>query len=394
MQAMDYITLILNVLLFGALCFWIGLGVRLWQMQRTRPTIKEGLTLPNPSEALVSIIIPAHNEERVIDQCAASIRAQTHRNIQIVFVLDRCTDRTLEILQKHAEKDNRVCIVENDFCPDDWAGKCNAACVGATKATGDWILFTDADTEFDSELVRCAVASAIKRNASLLSLLSSLTITTQFERVVQPVASTFLMRQFPIERINRERKPRPFANGQFLLFSKKVYEEIGGHAAVHTELLEDIAFAKKIEHGGFGRVQVLFAGDMLRCSMYPDFSTFKEGWKRIYIEASSRNIKHLKRSGALAIITCVLLPLLALIGVFVGYQESELLLWVSSAMLMAYWFVIIWLYKINNAPLFFAVFAPVGALVVGKLFFDASSVLKHRTPISWGGRTYILEPRP
>ena len=393
MQGMDYIPIILGVLVFGALCFWVGLGVRLWQMRRTKPIIKEGLTLPCPEDALVSIIVPAHNEERVIDQCAMSIRAQTHRNIQIIFVLDRCTDKTHEILQKHAEEDSRVCVVENDNCPDDWAGKCNAARIGAAKATGEWILFTDADTVFDSELVRCAVASAIKRDASLLSLLSSLTITTQFERVVQPVASTFLMRQFPVERINRELKPRPFANGQFLLFSKKVYGEIGGHEAVHEELLEDIAFARKVVHGGFGKVQVLFADGMLRCSMYPDFASFKEGWKRIYIEASTRNVKHLQRSAMIAVVTCVLLPLLALGGGIVGYQDSTPLLWISLAMLAAYWFVILWLYKINNAPLVCAIFAPLGALVVGKLFFDAAATLKHRIPITWGGRTYILEPK-
>ena len=59
------------------------------------------------------------------------------------------TLQSLRVVQKHAEEDNRICIIDNDHCPDDWAGKCNAAKLGAAKATGDWLLFTDSDTKFD-----------------------------------------------------------------------------------------------------------------------------------------------------------------------------------------------------------------------------------------------------
>ena len=106
--------------------------------------------------------------------------------------------------------------------------------------------------QFDSELVRCAVASAIKREASLLSILSSLTITKTFERIVQPIAGTFLVRQYPVDRINREHRSRPFANGQFLLFSREAYESIGGHDAVKDDLLEDSICSKDSRRGWQG----------------------------------------------------------------------------------------------------------------------------------------------
>lgn len=362
-------------------------------MNKTKPVIREGLSLPNPLNEEVSVIVPVHNEERVIDRCATSLRNQTHKKMQIIFALDRCVDRTKEILQKHAEEDERICIVENDKCPDDWAGKCNAARRGVECATGDWLLFTDADTEFDSELVRCSVASAIKRKASLLSLLSSLTINKNFERVVQPIASTFLVRQFPVDRINREHRPRPFANGQFLLFKREAYEKIGGHEAVKEHLLEDFAFARCISFQGAGKVQVLFADGMLRCSMYPTFSAFQSGWKRIYIEAASRNIKRLKQSAILAIVAGVILPVAGLVGVFVGQHTSPTLFWVSVASLITATLVIGWLYRINNAPVMYVLFAPLGAVIVAKMFVESVQMLKHRTPICWGGKEYILEPR-
>ncbi|MDP7004982.1 MAG: glycosyltransferase family 2 protein [Phycisphaerales bacterium] len=393
MAVVEVISLIFGIVVFGSLCLWLGVLYRLWMMHRTKPTIREGLSLPNPIESSVSIVVPAHNEERVIDKCATALRKQSHKNIQIIFVLDRCTDNTLEILQRHADEDVRVCIIENQHCPDDWAGKCNAAKLGSEKATGEWLIFTDADTQFDEELVRCAVASAIKREASLLSILSTLTISKAFERVAQPIASTFLVRQYPVDRVNRKRNPRPFANGQFLLFSREIYEQIGGHDAVKDDLLEDIAFANYIGHRNLGRVQLLFADGLLKCSMYPTYEAFKTGWKRIYIEASARNVSRLMRSALLAIIVGVILPAVSIAGIFIGIEWSTLLMWLSVSSLIACILTICWLYKINNAPMFFAVFAPIGSVIVAKLFIESALMLKSRTPICWGGREYILEPK-
>jgi chlorobactene glucosyltransferase len=393
MPVIEIISWILGITVTASLCLWVGLGYRLWVMNKSKPVIREGLDLPNPKGESVSIVVPVHNEERVIDCCAESLRNQTHRDLQIIFVLDRCTDKTRGILQKHADEDDRVCLIENDHCPEGWAGKCNAARVGAAKATGEWLLFTDADTQFDKELVRCSVASAIKRGASLLSLLSSLTITKNFERIVQPIASTFLVRQYPVDRVNRAHKPRPFANGQFLLFSRKLYEEIGGHNAVKEFLLEDIAFARHICYKNLGKVQILFADGMLKCSMYPTFAAFQNGWKRIYIEAATRNVKRLRQSALLAILVGLIFPIAGIAGIYVGLQTSPSLFWTSIASLIAAVLVIAWLYRINNAPIIFALFAPIGAAVVAKMFFDSVQILKERTPIRWGGKEYILEPK-
>ncbi len=393
MTATEIISWILGVLVTGSLFFWVGLAYRLKAMVRTKATIREGLDLPVPADASVSIVIPAHNEERVIDRCATSLRNQSHKNVQIIFVLDRCSDCTYEILQKHAKDDERVSIIENDYCPNGWAGKCNAARIGAEKATGEWLLFTDADTKFDKELVRCAVASAINRNASLLSILSTLTITKMFERIVQPIASTFLVRQYPVDKVNREHRSRPFANGQFLLFSRKAYEGIGGHEAVKEALLEDIAFAKKIAQEPDGRVQLLFADGLLKCSMYPTFAAFNSGWKRIYIESHSRDVKKLRGSALTALLVGVIMPLVSVVGIFIGMSGSPSLFWTSILAVTMFIFVIAWLYKINGAPLVFVLLSPIGAIVVAWILFGAASMLQNRKPICWGGKEYILEPR-
>ena len=165
---------------------------------------------------------------------------------EVVLVLDRCTDGTLEIARRHAEADPRITIVENDSCPEGWAGKCHAAAVGARRATGAYLLFTDADTVFDPDLVRASVALAHARDLGLLSLLSTLTFTRRDEQIVQPVASMILVGLYPIDRVNRDDTPRPFANGQFMLFRRSTYDRLGGHAAVRDSVLEDLAFASAV----------------------------------------------------------------------------------------------------------------------------------------------------
>ncbi len=391
MSLLDITAQILGIIVASTVIFWIGFVIRIVRMTKGKPTIREGLSLEVDGDSLVSLIIPAHNEERVIDRCAEALRNQSYQHLEIIFVLDRCTDSTFDILSRHANEDDRITIIENDSCPDDWAGKCNAARLGSESAHGDWLLFTDADTKFDQDLVRCAIASAVKRGASLLSLLSSLTTENFFEKIVQPVASTFLVRLYPVDRVNRKENPRPFANGQFLLFKRDAYESIRGHHAVHEALLEDIAFARAIHNDG-NRVQILFADGMLSVSMYANYQAFKEGWKRIYIEACHRNVKRLKESAMISLVMNVVLPLAAIAGIFIGQAHSPVLLWTSIASLVLYFVNVGWLYKLNHASPLLLFFAPFGGIAVAGILFGAAHMLTHRIPIKWGGRSYILEP--
>ncbi len=392
MTFVDVISFILPVLLVCCGVLWLILLFRLVKMAMTRANIREGLALPSPDNEKVSIVVPAHNEERCIDACIRGLRQQTHREIEIIMVLDRCTDGTAEIAHRHASEDGRVIVIENESCPDDWAGKCNAARIGALRATGNWLLFSDADTTFDPRLVRASIASATKRGASLLSILSTLTTGRFFERLVQPMASTFLVRIFPIDRVNRKHRPRPFANGQFLLFRRDAYESIGGHEAVRDDLLEDIAFAKKM-HAEGGRVQLLLADGMLTCSMYDSFEKFCEGWRRIFVEAGGRNPSILRHNAWLSATVGVAAPLMGYLGVALGATVLPDLLVLGIVAVALQLIVTGWLYHINGAPLLWAILAPMGAVVVAKLFLDAASMVENRTPIRWGGREYILEPR-
>ena len=387
-------------LIFGMVIWW-----RIQRMMRGKPTIRRGLELPAPAAGWpqVSIIVPVHDEERVIDACAESLRGQQYDNLQIIFVLDRCTDGTLPILRCHAEADDRVSLLQIDSCPPDWAGKCHAARAGAEKATGDWLLFTDADTQFDPQLVRATMALALEKKLGLLSLLSTLTYERAFERIVQPVAIMSLIRMYPIERVNRPEpgRSRPFANGQFMLFDRQWYERIGGHEAVKDALLEDIAFARRLSEAG-GHGGLFIADGMLTCSMYDSLAALKTGWKRIFIEACKRKPQRLRKNAWRAMGIGLAIPLAQLVALLFG---CLLLLWWSLPLMglvliglslagsSVHLMSLLRIYGLCGAPRYAAILQPLGCWVIASVMFAAARDLKNRRPIVWAGREYVLEPR-
>lgn len=384
--------------------YWATVAGRAWSELRRTPRIRQGLSLPTPVGGWprVSIIVPAHNEESHAPRCAQSLLAQVYPGLEVIFVLDRCTDGTLAALSKIAATDARLVIVENHDCPSDWAGKCNAAAVGARHATGEMLLFTDADTLFDPELVRAAVALTRQRGVALMSILSTLTTEHWFERVAQPAAVLALMQQYPTGRANDPVKPRAFANGQFMLFERSAYEELGGHAAVKDDLLEDIAFARAVTGRPGRKTGLCLAEGMLVVSMYESLGAFEEGWKRIFIESCTRRPSRMRRKAVEQCIVGVLLPAANVVGVALAFTATR----ISPASALAYWalgagltamliqvFVLKYLYGKASSPARGLPLHWLGCLVVSRILWRGASDLRARRPVRWGGREYILEPR-
>jgi hypothetical protein len=319
----------------------------------------------------------------------------------VIFVLDRCTDGTRAALEPIAAADPRLRIIENGDCPDGWAGKCNAAHVGARHATGDLLLFTDADVEFHPRLIRATVPLLRARGLASSESSASPRVRHWFEAVAQPVAAVTLMRLYPFSRVNHTRNPRAFANGQFLLFEGSVYRRLGGHASVRDDLLEDIAFARRVRDAG-GRGGIATAEHLMTVEMYESAGEFHRGWKRIYLEASERRPPRLRAIGIEVLASGALLPLAAIAAVLAGTAWggggleplAGVTAWLGAAALAAFLSVAGWLRAQCHSPLAATPFHPIGAWMVAHCMLEAASDLDARRPVRWGGKEYVLEPRP
>lgn len=405
MLTLQVILITTLVACFGSALYWIVANWRIRRAMSSSISMKEGADLPEPPEGWpsVAVVIPAHNEEELIERCARGIMNQSYPALRAVFVLDRCTDRTHALLQSLVEGDERISVLTIDECPADWAGKCNAAHHGAQLALeqgAEYLLFTDADTEFDLDLVRSSVALAIREKADLLSVLSTLTTARWEEKVVQPVAILNLVRMHPTDLVNRRTRPRAFANGQFMLFARGIYEAIGGHAEVHEDLLEDIAFARSVR-GHNGRGIIVNADGMLTVSMYESLQSMREGWKRIFIEVARRRPRRLVTWGVRSIAVGALIPTVQVAALVLGAvlfnrgDHAALILALSAvgSGVLAQFMALHQFYRAAGTPLMGLLGYPLGCLIVGQLMLEGASDLRHGRPIRWGGREYILTPR-
>ncbi len=408
--------IVLAVLAVAAAVYYGAVLARTIRAERALPTLRDGLRLADERAAAawpsVLLVVPAHNEEDVIERHVRSIGAQEYPGeFRAVFALDRCTDRTEELARRAIEslpesRRLRLSMTTISECPSDWAGKVHAIHQGVLSARAgtppDLLLFADADTVFDPACLRAAVALMESRNLHLLSLLSTLTRERWFESVAQPAAGFELVRQFPLDAVNRARKPRAFANGQFMLWARDAYDALGGHGAVKHELLEDIAFARLMQWKTRDRKWGVFMADgLLLCSMYRSWPAFTRGWKRIYTEAAHRRPGRLLASAYRLLVTGVVLscagPMALVAGAVMFTRNDPPLAWslliAGVAATVIAWLALGRVYRAQRVPIGWIGAYPLGAWLVFRLLRRAGKDLTRGRATKWGGREYAREAR-
>ncbi len=233
--------------------------------------------MPEPRSPLtsqLSVIIPARNEETSLGTCLESLDGQTGIDFEIIVVNDHSTDRTREI----AEKFQKVRVIDADALRDGWTGKNNAVATGARQARGQWLLFTDADTIHTPGSLARAMAEARDSKADVLSYSPEQIAVTFWEMAILPVVFAELARQFPPSKVSDPNSPEAAANGQFILIRRDVYDAIGGHAAVASEILEDVALARRVKAAGY-KLHFRYS-ESVRTRMYRNFAQLREGWTK------------------------------------------------------------------------------------------------------------------
>jgi hypothetical protein len=231
--------------------------------------------------ALISAIIPARNEEASIARVVESVAAQGEVG-EVIVVDDESTDRTLEILRDLAMRNPKLRIIEAGELPRGWVGKNHAVTLGAAAAKGDWLLFTDADTFHLPGSAARALKDAAKYGADLVSYSPEQEFGSWWDRALIIFVFCRLGAKFPYDRVNDPKLPDAAANGQYVFVSRACYDAVGGHAALAGEVLEDVAFARRVKSSGH-RIYLTTSKGVVRTRMYRSFGAMWEGWtKNLY----------------------------------------------------------------------------------------------------------------
>ncbi|MGC2193888.1 MAG: glycosyltransferase family 2 protein [Terriglobales bacterium] len=231
--------------------------------------------MPVSGRPAVSVIVPARNEEACLRACLESLVSQKGVLFEIIVVDDASTDRTRSIADSFPE----VRVVDPGPLPPGWTGKNNAVTAGAKVARGEWFLFTDADTVHKPGSLARAMAETDEHHAALLSYSPEQEVHGLWEKAIMPVVFAELARRYHPSAVSDPNSPAAAANGQYLLISRATYEAVGGHAALASNLLEDVALACAVKASG-RRIFFRFGGDAVRTRMYRTLPQLLEGWTK------------------------------------------------------------------------------------------------------------------
>ena len=364
---------------------WLVPFASLFRLANTRPTLSDAPLARGP---LVSVIIPARNESATIETVVRSVLASTYRPLELLVVDDGSTDDTAAIVQWLAAEDSRLRLVPGEPLPPGWYGKPWACVQGWRAAKGELLLFTDADTRHQPELLARSVGALRSEGADLLTVAPRQLCVTFWERVVMPQIWFLLALRYHPARVNRATRERDvIANGQYILVPRASYEAVGTHQVVRAEVAEDLALAQTFHRAG-KRIHFAFAERFMETRMYRGLGELVEGWSKNMYLGGRRSFPGEPLLQALVPLMLVLgftfwlapLVALALTGGRGGLGAAAA---AGTGLSALFWTLIALGMRI---PPWYGLLYPLGALTA--LGIGARSVWRGGRKVEWRGRAY------
>ena len=381
-------------ILLSSLFFLFGLIIITWMHNQYQLDIVVEPSPPPDESPLISVCVPARNEERNIGRCVEALLEQTYPNFEIIVLDDRSTDSTPEILSRLSASDSRISVINGSDLPSGWAGKPHALTQAAAVARGEWLCFVDADTFVTPDALAAVCARAMETNADLFTIMTRQIMLTFWERAVLPLVMLALSVGFSPRKVNDPRRKDAIANGQFIFIKRSIYEVVGGHAAIKSSIVEDKDLAVLVKGKGY-RLIVADGRQVASTRMYTSLPEMWEGWtKNIYLGLrDDRGLLLLGVFGAfLAFTAALLLPAWVIWGVVLTVAGSSLEGSVVLIEALALWgYLIYWRILASRGmaiPAWYALTTPLGAGVFAAMMLTSAWNVLSGKGVTWKGRTY------
>lgn len=237
---------------------------------------------------LVSVLIPARNEEKNIVKCIEGIINQDYQNTEIIILDDNSTDNTYNLAASCSSP--KIKTLKGKELPQNWLGK-NWACHQLSQqAKGDFFLFIDADVEVKENVISLAMEEIEKSNAALLSIFPTQSIKTFGEYLIVPLMNWLLLTFLPLNFVYKySNKAFVAANGQFMLWRRDDYLSLGGHQIVKDKIVEDMELARIVKSNNL-KVKTLLGGNQVFCRMYNSFTEAYSGFQKNFYAGFSVSV--------------------------------------------------------------------------------------------------------
>lgn len=354
------------------------------------PGLRSGAQRPgHQAPTPVVVVVPMRDEAAHAEACVRALLATTHAPVRVVVVDDRSTDGTRAVVDRLAAGDARLEVVTGAELPHGWVGKPWACHQGAqaaglrTQATDGWVVFCDADVRLTPDAIGLLLADAAAHDARVVSWVGLQELLGFAERVVSPQILLAIAVLTPMPLAQRPGSSVTAVNGQLLAFRADAYSELGGHAAVHDAVVEDLALGRAAKRCYGAGYRFVWARSVMSTRMYTSWAQVVEGWsKNMALGAGVL--------GAPAV-TVALGPLVASLGPWIGTLG-----WVLGVQAAWPWAVAalaqvvavgIFGWRFSRLAPWWALAAPLGAVGVTWIAIR-SAARTRRGNVTWRGRSY------
>ena len=334
----------------------------------------------------VSIIVPACNEEETIEQGLTQLLALDYDNYEIIAVNDRSTDRTGEIMDRVAAGSvahGRLHVIHIDTLPTGWLGKTHAMWTAAKQASGDWLLFTDADVLFKPDALRRALTYAESERADHVVLFPRMIMKRPGEKMMIAFFQTlFVFGHRPWKVAEPDTKDH-MGVGAFNMIRRSVYEAIGTYQALRFEVLDDMKLGKVVKTAGYAQRNV-FGEDLISIRWAKGaLGVVRNLTKNFFAVMSFQWLRALVSCLALAF-----LNLMPFLGVWLAHGWAKLPYVIA---LLSMYLIYFGMSSMSSVPSYYFFLHPVSTLLFVYTMLRSMLVTLWHGGVTWRGTKYPLE---
>ena len=257
----------------------VALCVRSWNFLtqfRLLNTIELALLDKWPA---VSLIIPACNEETTIKHALSSLLSMDYPNLELIVVDDRSTDQTNAVVRDMQKRDPRIQLVEIDLLPEGWLGKLHAMHKGVERATGDWLLFSDADVHYGRSALRKAMSHALSEELDFLTVIPSVQANSFILKILLAGFLQTVMVGVTLKNVRNPKSSECVGGGAFNLVRRSIYDQSKGLKWLRLDVIDDTGLAMIAKQAG-GRCDAIGGLGEIELEWYPSARAFIKGLEK------------------------------------------------------------------------------------------------------------------
>ena len=341
---------------------------------------------------LVSVLIPARNEESNIGRCIKAFLKQDYKNFEIVVLDDNSSDDTYNIVKKISSSIKNVRVVKGKPLPSGWLGK-NFACHQLSRvAKGDYFLFTDADTWHHANSISSSMAALLNNDLDAICPFPKQIMITIHERMTATFINFAILLFMPLALIRKSKNPLFCTGiGQYLLFKREAYFGMGGHAVVKGKILEDVQITKKSKAAGYN--YMIFDGSkILSCRMYKNFKQVFNGFSRFLFSAFDYNAYMMGIAVVFFVLLFLLPNILFVLGLLLYHWPREILILIIIQIAIVSLIRLIIALRFKE-KMFDILLSPLAIVYIVIIAINSFIQSRFGNGIYWKGRTYQAESK-